>query len=53
MKLKKIAGLLLIAFVVFYVLRYPDESSSAVRTGISALGDAANSVAQFVRSVFS
>lgn len=52
MNVKKIVGLLALAFVIFYVIAFPVESSEVVKSTISALGDAAESVATFVRSVF-
>lgn len=52
MNVKKIVGLLLIAFVIFYVLSFPQESSNIIRSTVSALGDAASSFATFVRSIF-
>ena len=52
MKLKKIAGLLLIAFVVFYILSFPDDSSNIIKSTISALGEAATNFATFVKSIF-
>lgn len=51
MKLKKVIGLLLIAFVVFWVLSAPDQASNLVRSAISGLGDAANSLSQFVQNL--
>lgn len=52
MNVKKIVGLLLVAFVIFYVLSFPQESSNIVRSAVSGLGDAASNFADFVRSVF-
>ena len=52
MKIKKIAGLLLIAFVVFYVLSFPEDSSNIIKSTFSALGDAATNFASFVKSIF-
>jgi hypothetical protein len=52
MKIKKIVGLLLIAFVIFYVLSFPEDSSSIIRTTVTALGDAATNFATFVKSIF-
>lgn len=53
MNLKKIVALLLIAFVVFYVLSFPEESSGIIRSTVDALGDAASNFATFVKSIFS
>lgn len=52
MKFKKLLGLLLVAFVVFYVLTFPEDSSNIVRSTVDALGDAAGSFATFVQSTF-
>ncbi len=52
MNLKKIIGLLLIAFVIFYVLSFPEQSSQIIRSTVSALGDAAGNFATFVQSIF-
>lgn len=52
MKIKKLIGLALIAFVIFYVLSFPEESSNIVRSTIDGLGNAADSFATFVKSIF-
>jgi len=51
MSAKKIIGLLLIAFVVFYVLSNPSGASSIVTSAISGLKDAAQSFAEFIGSI--
>jgi large-conductance mechanosensitive channel len=50
--LKKVIGWLIVAFVVFYVIRAPDQSAQIVRNAGHALGDAASSLATFVGSLF-
>lgn len=52
MKIKKLIGLLLIAFVIFYVLTFPEDSSNVIRSTVAALGDAAGNFATFVKSIF-
>lgn len=52
MKIKRILGLLLIAFVIFYVLSFPEDSSQIIKSTITALGDAASNFATFVKSIF-
>ena len=49
--LKKVIGWLIVAFVVFYVIRAPDQSAQIVRNAGHALGDAASSLATFVGSL--
>jgi large-conductance mechanosensitive channel len=49
--LKKIISWLVVAFVVFYVIKYPDESAAMVRSAGHALGTAASSLADFVGSL--
>lgn len=48
---KKIVTWLVIAFVVFYVIRSPDQSAQVVRNAGHALGAAASSLATFVGSL--
>lgn len=52
MKIKKVIGLLLLGFVVFYVLSFPEDSSNIIRSTVDALGDAASNFATFVKSIF-
>jgi hypothetical protein len=49
--LKKVLAWLVVAFVVFYVLKSPDQSAHVVRNAGHALGDAASSFAAFVGSL--
>lgn len=49
---KKVAGWLVIAFVAFYIISAPENSAELVRSGVSALGDAARQIARFLQSLF-
>jgi hypothetical protein len=49
--LKKVLTWLVVAFVVFYVIKAPDQSAQLVRNAGHALGDAASSLASFVGSL--
>jgi hypothetical protein len=49
--LKKVVTWLLLAFVIFYVIRSPEDSARLVRNAGHALGDAASSLAAFVGSL--
>ncbi|GAB3363739.1 hypothetical protein GCM10027300_38260 [Modestobacter lapidis] len=49
--LKKVLTWLVIAFVVFYVIKAPESSAEIVRSAGEALGDAASSLAAFVGSL--
>ncbi len=51
MNLKKVLTWLVVAFVVFYVIQAPEDSAALVRSAGDALGDAAQSLAEFVRSL--
>ena len=52
LNLKKVVAWVIVAFVVFYVIRAPDQSAQLVRNAGHALGDAASSLATFVGSLF-
>ena len=52
MNLKKVVTWLIVAFVVFYVIRAPDQSAQIVKNAGHALGAAASSLAAFVGSLF-
>ena len=52
LSVKKVVAWLVIAFVVFYVIKEPDQSAQLVRNAGKALGDAASSLATFVSSLF-
>jgi large-conductance mechanosensitive channel len=49
--LKKVITWLIVAFVVFYVIRDPDRSAEVVKSAGHALGNAASSLAAFVGSL--
>jgi hypothetical protein len=49
--LKKVVTWLIVAFVVFYVIQAPESSAQMVRNAGHALGDAASSLASFVKSL--
>jgi large-conductance mechanosensitive channel len=49
--LKKVITWLIVAFVVFYVIKAPDQSAQLVRSAGHALGNAASSVATFLSSL--
>ena len=51
LSVKKVIAWLVIAFVVFYVIKEPDDSAQLVRNAGHALGDAASSLATFVGSL--
>jgi hypothetical protein len=48
---KKILAWLVLAFVIFYVIQAPEASAQLVRNAGHALGGAAASLAQFVKSL--
>jgi hypothetical protein len=49
--LKKLVAWLVVAFVIFYVIQAPEQSAQLVRNVGTALGDAASSLASFVKSL--
>ena len=49
--LKKVITWLVVAFVIFYIIRSPDQSAQFVRSAGHALGSAASSLAAFVGSL--
>jgi large-conductance mechanosensitive channel len=49
--LKKVVTWLIVAFVVFYVIQAPEQSAVLVRNAGHALGGAASSLANFVKSL--
>jgi large-conductance mechanosensitive channel len=49
--LKKVLTWLVIAFVIFYVIKAPESSAEIVRSAGQALGNAASSFAAFVGSL--
>ena len=48
---KKVVTWLIVAFVIFYVIQAPEQSAQLVRHAGTALGDAASSLANFVKSL--
>jgi len=48
---KKIITWLVVAFVVFFVIKNPDDSANLVRSAGQALGNAATQLATFVGSL--
>jgi large-conductance mechanosensitive channel len=48
---KKVLTWLVVAFVVFYVIKSPDQSAQLVRSAGQALGNAASSLAAFFGSL--
>ena len=51
MSLKKVILWLVVAFVVFYVIKFPQSSADFVKSVGTALGNAASSLASFVGSL--
>jgi hypothetical protein len=51
MNVKKIIGLLLIAFVVFYLVTNPDNAANIVSSIGRGLRSAAESLSKFVQSI--
>lgn len=51
MPLKKILTWVLIAFVVFYLVKQPDNAAGVVQSVAGGLGDAASSLSAFVNSL--
>jgi large-conductance mechanosensitive channel len=49
--LKKVITWLVVAFVVFYVIKYPETAAQYVRSAGNALGNVATSLADFVGSL--
>jgi large-conductance mechanosensitive channel len=48
---KKVISWLVVAFVVFYVIKNPNDSAEMVRSAGQALGNAASSLGDFVGSL--
>lgn len=49
---KKIVGLLAIAFLLFFVITQPASAAGVVQSILATLRDAAESIAAFFRSLF-
>lgn len=52
MDVKKIAGFLVLAFAIFYVITQPVASASVVKSAGGVVASAANSMSMFVSSLF-
>lgn len=50
-KYKKQITLLAIAFVIFFLIQQPTASADLVKNALGGVGDAANKLAEFVRSL--
>ena len=51
MNVKRVIAWLLLAFVIFFIVTQPESSAGLVRTAFQGLSDAAESFADFVRSL--
>lgn len=51
MTLKRVWWGLAIAFVVFYVVKYPDQAANTVHSIGSGIGDGFDKIAEFVRNL--
>lgn len=51
-KVKRIVGILAIAFLVFIVITQPAATANLVTGILNFLGNAANAVASFIQSLF-
>lgn len=47
---KKLGGLLLIAFVIFFVVNSPADAAALVKSAQRVLADGFESIAEFIRS---
>lgn len=52
MDVKKIAVLVGVALVLFFLISSPTQSANVVKEILGSLGDAAESVISFIRSLF-
>jgi hypothetical protein len=50
--MKKLLGVIVIAFAVFYLFTQPQSAADAVRGAVSVLGDAFNAVITFIGALF-
>jgi hypothetical protein len=50
--MKKLVGLIVIAFAVFYLLTQPQSAADGVRGGVNAVGDVFNALTAFVTRLF-
>jgi hypothetical protein len=51
MTLKRTLGWLLIAFLVFYVIKYPEQAANTVHNIGAGIGDGFDKIAEFVRQL--
>lgn len=51
MNAKKIVGLLLLAFVIFFIVTQPETSADIVRSTFRGLSNAASAIADFVTNL--
>ena len=52
MDVKKLAGFLVLAFVIFYVITQPVQSATVVKNAGGVIATAADSMSTFVTSLF-
>lgn len=50
--MKKLLGVVVIAFALFYLLTQPETAAAGVRGGVEAVGDAFNALTAFVTALF-
>lgn len=51
MNAKKVVGLLLLAFVIFFIVTQPETSADIVRSTFRGLSNAASAIADFVTNL--
>lgn len=50
--MKKLLGVVVIAFALFYLLTQPETAADGVRAGVEAVGDAFTALTAFVTALF-
>ena len=50
--MKKLLGVIAIAFAVFYMMTQPTQAADAVRGAVSVVGDAFESLVAFISALF-
>lgn len=50
--MKKVLGVVVIAFAVFYLLSQPAHAADAVRGAVAVVGDAFDAVITFISALF-
>ncbi len=50
--MKKIVGLLAIAFLLFFIITDPTSSAGVLKSILDTLGDAARAIAAFFKNLF-